>query len=112
LDIRVSGDGPLDALPAAVEVAAYRIVSEALANVVKHAGAARCDITLSVRDRRLEVAVRDDGGGIDPDVPAGVGMLSLRERAAELGGDCQVSCPPGAGTLIAARLPIQEADSA
>ncbi|GAA1259659.1 hypothetical protein GCM10009677_08380 [Sphaerisporangium rubeum] len=109
LDVRVGGDDTLDALPAAVEVAAYRIVSEALANVVKHAGAARCDIALGVRDGRLEVTVRDDGAGIGPDVAAGVGMLSIRERAAELGGDCQVSCPPGGGTLVSARLPLEAA---
>ncbi|MBB5967538.1 histidine kinase [Planomonospora venezuelensis] len=108
LDVRVTGDGALDALPAAVEVAAYRIVSEALANVVKHAGAVRCDITLRVREGALDVAVRDDGTGIAPDVVAGVGMQSLRERAAELGGDCRVSCPPGGGTLVGARLPIEE----
>ncbi|MEO3814215.1 sensor histidine kinase [Sphaerisporangium sp. B11E5] len=109
LDVRVTGDDTLNGLPAAVEVAAYRIVSEALANVVKHAGAARCDIRLGVRDGRLEVAVRDDGAGIGPDVAAGVGMLSIRERAAELGGDCQVSCPPGGGTLVTARLPLEAA---
>ncbi|MEU8321578.1 sensor histidine kinase [Nonomuraea sp. NPDC048881] len=110
LDVRVTGDGPLGAqgaLPAAVEVAAYRIVSEALANVARHAGAARCDITLTAREGALEVAVRDDGSGIGPDVAAGVGMLSLRERAAELGGDCRVSCPPGGGTLVLARLPMR-----
>ncbi|MGN9781412.1 sensor histidine kinase [Nonomuraea sp. ZG12] len=109
LDVHVTGDGALDTLPAAVEVAAYRIVSEALANVVRHAGAARCDISLSVRDGRLEVAVRDNGIGIGPDVAAGVGMLSLRERAAELGGDCQVSCPSDGGTLVTARLPLETA---
>ncbi len=108
LDVRVTGDGPLEALPAAVEVAAYRIVSEALANVVKHAAATRCDIALSVREGALEVTVRDDGTGIGPDVAAGVGMHSLRERAAELGGHCEVSCPPGGGTLVGARLPIEE----
>ncbi|MGP3912933.1 histidine kinase [Nonomuraea sp. 10N515B] len=106
LDVRVTGDGALDALPAAVEVAAYRIVSEALANVVKHAGAARCDISLRVGECGLEVTVRDDGRGIGPDVAAGIGMLSLRERAAELGGHCEVSCPPGGGTLVGARLPM------
>jgi signal transduction histidine kinase len=111
LDVRVTGDGALDTLPAAVEVAAYRIVSEAVANVVKHAGAARCDVTLSVREDGLDVAVRDDGKGIAAHVAAGVGMLSLRERAAELGGECQVSCPPGGGTLVSARLPIEAANN-
>ncbi|MBE3014702.1 sensor histidine kinase [Microbispora sp. NEAU-D428] len=101
-------DEPLPALPAAVEVAAYRIVSEALANVARHAHAARCEIGLAVRDGMLHVVVRDDGVGIDEDVTAGVGMLSLRERAAELGGDCVVTCPEGGGTLVHARLPLAE----
>lgn len=107
LEVRLTGDGALDTLPAAVEVAAYRIVSEALANVARHAGAARCDITLRAGEGRLEVAVRDDGAGIGPDVTAGVGMVSLRERAAELGGDCRVTCPDGGGTLVAAWLPMR-----
>ncbi|MEO3782324.1 sensor histidine kinase [Actinocorallia sp. B10E7] len=105
LRIVVSGGEGLDALPAAVEVAAYRIVSEALANVVRHSGAGRCDITLDVREGVLEVLVQDDGSGIGPDTEAGVGMSSLRERASELGGDCAVVCPPEGGTLVRARLP-------
>ncbi|MEV0231778.1 sensor histidine kinase [Nonomuraea sp. NPDC050786] len=108
LQVVVSGDEALDSLPAAVEVAAYRIVSEALANVVRHAQAGRCDIALGVRGRMLEITVRDDGRGIGRDVEAGVGMLSLRERAAELGGDCEVTCPPGGGTLVRARLPLEQ----
>jgi signal transduction histidine kinase len=107
LRVVVSDDG-VEGLPAAVEVAAYRIVSEALANVVRHAGASRCDVTLVVRGGVLEVLVRDDGRGIGADVVAGVGMLSLRERTAELGGDCEVSCPPEGGTLVHARLPMEQ----
>ncbi|MGW5263751.1 sensor histidine kinase [Microbispora sp. NPDC004025] len=109
LKVAVTSEGDLGSLPAAVEVAAYRIVSEALANVVRHSGAAHCDITIGVRERALEVTVRDDGSGIGADVTAGVGMLSLRERAAELGGGCEVVCPPGGGTLVRALLPLQEA---
>jgi signal transduction histidine kinase len=108
LQIVVTGDDALGSLPAAVEVAAYRIVSEALANVVRHAAATHCEIMLGVRGRTLEITVRDDGRGIGHDVEAGVGMLSLRERAAELGGDCQVTCPPGGGTLVSARLPLEQ----
>ncbi|WP_460308417.1 sensor histidine kinase [Actinocorallia aurea] len=107
LQIIVVGGGGLDELPAAVEVAAYRIVSESLANVVRHSGAGRCEVTLAVRGPVLEVEVRDDGSGIGPDTAAGVGMLSLRERAAELGGDCAVTCPESGGTLVRARLPLQ-----
>ncbi|OPG12893.1 hypothetical protein B1L11_11650 [Microbispora sp. GKU 823] len=108
LQVAVSAEGDLGSLPAAVEVATYRIVSEALTNVVRHSGAAHCDITLAAQERMLEVTVRDDGSGIGVDVTAGVGMLSLRERAAELGGDCEVVCPPGGGTLVRARLPLEE----
>jgi signal transduction histidine kinase len=99
-------------LPAAVEVAAFRIVSEAVNNVVRHSGARRCTVRLSYTDavpyvptHALVVEVRDDGRGIPDDVAAGVGMLSLRERAAELGGTVSVECPSGGGTVVRAVLP-------
>ncbi len=99
--------GDLGPLPAAVEVAAYRIVGEAMANVGSHAGASACDVRLEAGDGRLLVEVRDDGRGIDPDVQAGVGLVSLRERAAELGGRSEVTCPPDGGTLVRAWLPLR-----
>jgi signal transduction histidine kinase len=105
VDVRVSADG-LAVLPAAVEVAAYRIVSEALTNVAKHAEAGRCEVGLVGEGAALVVEVRDDGIGIGEDVSAGVGLLSLRERAEELGGRCEVSCPEDGGTLVRAWLPL------
>ncbi|MDP9865612.1 signal transduction histidine kinase [Streptosporangium brasiliense] len=110
LTVTVTGDEALRALPAAVEVAAYRIVSEALTNVTRHARASHCDITLRVDGRVLDVLVRDDGAGIGADVVAGVGMLSLRERAAELGGGCEVTCPADGGTLVHATLPLEQVE--
>lgn len=102
-------------LPAAVEVAAYRIVSEALTNVVKHAGARHVDVRLEGRVEAgagaLTVTVGDDGRGIGPDVTAGVGLLSLRERAEELGGRCEVVCPESGGTTVRAVLPYGVATS-
>lgn len=95
----------LSGLPAAVEVAAYRIVSEALTNVVRHAGARRADVRLEAGTSALTVTVADDGRGIAEDVTAGVGLLSLRERAEELGGRCEVRCPEGGGTSVRAVLP-------
>ncbi len=92
-------------LPAAVEVAAYRIVSESLANVVRHARAERVDVRLAAGATALTVTVADDGRGIAADVSAGVGLLSLRERAEELGGRCDVTCPEGGGTIVRAVLP-------
>ena len=106
LDVRVEATGDLSALPAAVEVAAYRIVSEALANVVRHADASSVHVRLTVGSA-LEVEVRDDGVGIPLQTVAGVGLVSLRERAAELGGEVSVGCPDGRGTVVRARLPLQ-----
>ena len=106
LAVEVFADGALDGLPAAVEVAAYRIVSEALANVARHAQASRVGVRLTPADGSLSVAVEDDGVGIDPDAPAGVGLVSLHERAGELGGRVSVGCPDGGGTVITAHLPL------
>jgi signal transduction histidine kinase len=105
VDVEVTAEGATG-LPAAVEVAAYRIVSEALANVVKHAGAHHVDVRLEGDATALTVTVADDGRGIGPDVTAGVGLLSLRERAEELGGRCEVTCPEAGGTTVHAVLPF------
>lgn len=106
LTVDVSAEGPLDGLPAAVEVAAYRIVSEALANVARHARATRVGVRLTLSGGSLAVSVADDGLGIDPTAPAGVGLVSLHERAGELGGQVSVSCPATGGTVITAHLPL------
>ncbi|MFI6597042.1 histidine kinase [Nonomuraea sp. NPDC050536] len=97
--------GDLDGLPAAVEVATYRIVQEALTNARKHADATRIDVRLE-RDTCLHVTVSDDGRGLPPDARAGVGMSSMRERAAELGGTCVVRGRRGGGTIVHAELPL------
>ncbi len=101
--------GPgVDGLPAAVEVAAYRIASEALANVARHAAATTVSVELSRDpDGALVVTVTDDGTGIPSSAPAGVGLVSLRERAAELGGSSSVVCPPDGGTVVRAVLPVE-----
>ena len=104
LRVTVQTREPLPALPAAVEVAAYRIVQEALTNVVRHAGARTCTVRLSVDDA-LCVEVVDDGRGIDPAAPTGVGLASMRGRAMELGGSFAVAAPPTGGTRVLAWLP-------
>ncbi|MGY2873832.1 signal transduction histidine kinase [Marmoricola sp. URHA0025 HA25] len=96
----------LGALPAAVEVAAYRIVAESLTNVARHAEADSGRVRLERTASDLVVEIADDGIGIGGDVQAGVGLLSVRERAAELGGRADVSCPPSGGTLVKAVLPL------
>lgn len=93
-------------LPAAVEVAAYRIVGEALTNVSRHAHADSARLRLELADDTLLVELADDGVGIAADRQAGVGLVGLRERAAELGGSSEVLCPPDGGTVVRARLPL------
>ncbi|MGY1856812.1 histidine kinase [Modestobacter sp. SYSU DS0290] len=104
--VAVAAGREVDQLPAAVEVAAYRIASEALANVARHAQADHCRVELDRVDGALVVTVTDDGRGIGPDAPAGVGLASLRERAAELGGWGTVGCPADGGTQVRAVLPV------
>ena len=108
LTVRVEAPDDLGALPAAVEVAAYRIVSEALTNVVRHARATHCTVRIARDPARpcLVVEVLDDGVGIAPGTSAGVGLVSLRERAAELGGRCEVTAGDPAGTKVHAELPL------
>lgn len=105
LSVRVEA-ADLDDLPAAVEVAAYRIVAEALNNVTRHASASRATVILASDADTVTIEVSDDGVGMPAHTPAGVGLLSLRERAAELGGTSDVSCPPTGGTRVRAWLPL------
>lgn len=105
LDVTMEVHGDLAGLPAATEVAAYRIVSEALTNVVRHAAATRAAVEVRTTSGELVVAVTDDGRGIASDAAAGVGLVSMRERARELGGTCEVLAHPAGGTRVAARLP-------
>jgi signal transduction histidine kinase len=107
LQITIDAPDHLPPLPAAVEVAAYRIVQEALTNVVRHAQARTCAVRLTLGDA-LELEIRDDGVGLPPDRRAGVGLTSMRERTAELGGTYQIESLPGEGTCIHARLPLHQ----
>jgi signal transduction histidine kinase len=92
-------------LPAAVEVAAYRIALEAMTNVSRHAEARHCCVRLSLPgDLCLEVT--DDGRGLPNAVRAGVGLISMRERAEELGGTCRTVVLPQGGTGVMAHLPL------
>lgn len=106
LRIEVIATDSLPTLPAAVEVATYRIVLEALANVARHSSAKRCWVRIDV-DGELVVSVSDDGKGIPAATAHGVGLRSMRERAAELGGELTIGRRRGGGTTIEARLPLQ-----
>jgi signal transduction histidine kinase len=92
-------------LPAAVEVAVYRIAQEALTNVVRHAKAKACVVRLRV-DEGVTLEIVDDGIGIPKEHGAGVGLSSMRERSSELGGSCVVESVPKGGTQVLIRLPL------
>ena len=101
----VDADEDVEPLPAAVEVAAYRIALEAVTNAVRHSSARACTVNLARDGGDLLVRVRDDGQGLADGRPAGVGLVSMRERAEELGGTCIVTSDE-TGTLVDARLPL------
>lgn len=112
LTIQCIEGAPLTSLPAAIEVAAFRIVQEALSNVVRHAGAGRAAIRLQLeRTDLLVVEVEDDGRGIPTEHRAGVGLRSMRERAEELGGTLVVRPRVSGGTVVRAELPFTQLPS-
>ena len=95
----------LPPLAAAVEVAAYRIASEAVHNVAKHAQATHCTLRLVLTDAALVLDIIDDGVGMARQNGAGVGLASMRERAAELGGMLSITPNPAGGTRVSATIP-------
>jgi two-component system, NarL family, sensor kinase len=106
LTVEVLAPETMPPLPAAVEVAAYRIATEALTNAVRHARARHCTVRLRMNGL-LEVEVADDGHGVGASSP-GVGLTSMRERADELGGSCSVRPGPAGGTVVRAELPLEQ----
>lgn len=108
LDLRftVKETGTVQPLPAAVEVAAYRIAEEAMNNAARHSGASACNVQIRHGDP-LELIVRDDGRGFPESLDSGVGLASLRERAEEIGGSFHAEAAPGGGALIRVLLPTR-----
>lgn len=104
----------IDPLPTDAETAVYRIVQEALTNVIRHAQATRVDVLLEQRDDKLIVLVEDNGVGFDPtaEMPRGrLGLIGLRERAEMLGGRLMLESGPGAGTTLLLEVPYDDADT-
>ncbi len=113
LQIDVQVPAPLPELPAAVEVAAYRIAQEAITNVARHARARHCQVRLTLENspqQRLGLEVKDDGCGLPANQRAGVGFQSMRERAEELGGRLTIESDPGRGTRVVTSLPLPQAN--
>ena len=100
---------PIEPVDPDVEQALFRIAQEAVTNVVRHAGAARADVRLTRADGAVTLEVEDDGSGFDPDGRAvsarRLGLVSMRERATELGGRFEIESQPGSGTLVRATVP-------
>lgn len=103
-------DSPQDLpqLPAAIELAVYRIVLEAVNNVVKHAGAEYCHVKIELLPDNLQVIVSDDGTGLPSARKSGVGTHTMRERAEELGGTLTLANRTPSGTVVTAILPLHE----
>jgi signal transduction histidine kinase len=110
LQITVQVPAPLPELPAAVEVAAYRIAQEAITNVARHARARHCRVCITlehdVQPRRLCLEIQDDGCGLPAPRRAEIGFQSMRERAQELGGCLLIESDPGRGTRVVTTLPL------
>src|SRR5580658_1538396 len=105
--VRVDVDwhGSREPLPADIDLAAFRIIQEAVTNVVRHAGTDRCQVGIDQRDGQLSIEVTDSGHGGSP-AGTGYGIIGIRERAALLGGDFSAGPRPGGGFRITARLPL------
>lgn len=101
-------DADLDGLPDGVELSAYRIVQEALTNVIRHAGGARTTVAVHRRTDRLELHIRNQAGVQPQDPPSGtgLGLLGMRERATLHGGRCSAGPELGGGFLVSATLPL------
>jgi signal transduction histidine kinase len=111
LAVRLRVEGAPAPLPAGVDLSAYRIVQEALTNVIKHAGPAHAQVTIRYRDQEVAVEVIDDGRGVaavagDGGKGTGHGLIGMAERVAAFGGDLEVGPRPGGGFRVAARLPL------
>jgi signal transduction histidine kinase len=98
LDVELTGDG---------ERGVYRLVQEALNNVVKHAGAEHARVHIRDAERRVQIEVRDDGAGFDPALGPGRGLLGMRERVEMLAGVIEIDSRPGVGTSVRASWPLR-----
>jgi signal transduction histidine kinase len=114
--VQLEEDPDLGRLPQEVEIALFRVVQEALSNILRHSGARNVAISLRKRDGYLDLSVEDDGVGFDleeivhgPDTSRGLGLLGMAERVQLLGGQFDIVSAPGEGTRIHAQIPLGSA---
>jgi len=105
VDLQISGD--LDQIPPGVDLSAYRVIQEALTNVIKHAGTARAAVTVQCSTDDVELLVSDDGNGAATLHSGGHGIAGIKERVAVLGGTVHAEAGPVSGFVVRARLPYQ-----
>ena len=102
--VTIDAPNSMPPLPAAVEVAAYWIAQEALTNVKRHAHAQHCSVRVAVEPTTLRLEIADNGAGLSIG-SSGIGLHTMKERAAEVGGTCEIGDRTGGGTLVLASLP-------
>ena len=107
VQITVVAPDTLPEIPAAIEVAAFRVVQEALNNVIRHAQARCCTITITT-NRALRICIEDDGAGLPMETRSGVGLQSMRERATEVGGECVIENRAQGGVTVRFSLPLDK----
>ena len=105
VQVDVAWHGSREPLPADIDLSAFRIIQEAVTNVVRHAGTGQCRVLIDQQDGQLSIEVTDSGHG-DPVAGTGYGITGMRERAKLLGGDFSAGPRPGGGFRVAARLPV------
>ena len=108
LNVVVRADEDADDLPDDHKTCIYRLVQEAVHNSARHANARTVEVVVKYEGEHVLFTVRDDGGGFDPRLVRGLGLLGMEERVRRLGGDLQIDSQLGRGTLIAAKLPVTE----
>jgi signal transduction histidine kinase len=112
VEVDVRTDGDLADLPRGLDLTAYRIVQEALTNVLKHAAAHRVQVSLRCLGRRLDIDVTDDGTSAAAASPGGFGLVGMRERVSVYGGTVQAGYRDGGGFRVHASLPVEAGDQA
>ncbi len=112
IKVRIRKTGDDTGIDSNTSITAYRLMQEAVSNVLKHSDATRVDIELAVADQQLELTIADNGKGFDPDLPRresdSFGLVSMRERADMMDGKLEVSSSPGEGTTVRFTLPTTQ----
>ena len=107
IQVSLAGSDALENLREPLVTAVYRMVQEALTNVARHSGASKVAVALEIADDHLEVSIKDNGSGLNPDpTRKSFGLLGIRERARTLGGEARIYSAPEGGTAVEIAVPL------